>query len=241
MEDKNCMTIGEGDYFVVDYGSQHSYHAKSDEFELVNCLFLPEFIDASLLGCNSFGKVITNHQVYFNNAGFTANPSRNVYKDEDGSIKRLLLDMVEEFSGEKAGYLQLIRLDIIKILICTIRKMVFSDHSAEEDVLVKKILKHIGREYMNDISLTDICQRYGYTVPYMSVKLKKVLGMTFKEYVQKMRIEQSMRLLANTDKTICEVANEVGYKDLKAFYQVFKRVSGKTPASFKKDIRGCVL
>ena len=41
--------ISEGDYFILDYNSQHSYYSVNGcEFAVINCLFKPEFIDKSL-------------------------------------------------------------------------------------------------------------------------------------------------------------------------------------------------
>ena len=49
--------IQEGDYFIVDYGSMHSYQ-DSQDFMLINCLFLPEIVDDTLRGCQSFEKLM---------------------------------------------------------------------------------------------------------------------------------------------------------------------------------------
>ena len=54
--DNSQERIKVGDYFVIDYQSRHFYRAITQEFEVINCLFLPELIDPSLIHCNSFAK-----------------------------------------------------------------------------------------------------------------------------------------------------------------------------------------
>lgn len=233
--DNNSETIKEGDYFVIDYQSQHSYKAKTDDFELINCLFLPEFIDTSLISCRSLQAVISSYQIQFNNDFFTANPSAIIYKDTDGKVKELLLTILNEFTKKAPGYLQLIRSHIIEILIITMRKIYFNPKPDSNESSIDEILKYINSEYMNDITLKDICHKFGYSFSYLSMKFKKVLGLSYTEYLQKIRIEQSLRLLVHTDKSVVEIADAVGYHDIKAYYTVFKKVINTTPAKFRKN------
>lgn len=196
---------------------------------------MPEFIDPALKNCRSLQTVTSSYQIHFKNVYFTANPSANTFRDEDGKIKALLLAMLEEFHGQVPGYQQLLRARIIELLVVTMRK-IYMDHQADcQGSDMDHIIKYISTEYMNDITLTDICRRFNYSVSYMSMKLKKALGMTYMEYLQKTRVEQSMRLLVSTSISVDEIARLVGYHDLKAFYTVFKRFANTTPAKFRKD------
>ena len=58
--------------------------------------------------------------------------------------------------------------------------------------------------------------------------------MTFREYVQKTRIEKSCELLAGSDMTVIEIARAVGYDDIQFFHSVFKRLLHMTPKEYKK-------
>ena len=110
------------------------------------------------------------------------------------------------------------------------------DHQFElHDGNMDPIIEYISTEYMTDITLKDICRRFNYSLSYMSMKFKKTLGMTYIQYLQKTRVEQSMRLLVSTDMPVDEIARLVGYCDLKAFYTVFKRFANTTPAKFRKN------
>ena len=227
--------IREGDYFVIDYASQHSYKAITDNFELINCLFMPEFIDPALKNCCSLQTVISSYQIHFKDVFFTANPSANTFRDDDGKVKALLMTMLEEFHCKSPGYLQIIRSRIIELLVVTMRKIYQDHHSERQDSDMDQVIKYISTEYRNDIALKDICKKFNYSFSYMSMKFKKTLGMTYTEYLQKTRVEQSMRLLASSSKSVGEIAQAVGYRDIKAFYTVFKRFANTTPAKFRKN------
>ena len=58
VRDKCEQVVQKGDYLVIDYRSEHSYMALTDDFAIINCLFLPELIDSSLIHCKSFSTVI---------------------------------------------------------------------------------------------------------------------------------------------------------------------------------------
>jgi len=226
--------IHEGDYFIIDYDSLHSYKATTDSFELINCLFMPEFIDPALKNCRSLQTVISSYQIRFKDTFFTTNPSANTFRDDGGKIKALLLAMLEEYHEQAPGYQQIIHSRIIEILVMTMRKIYLEYRQDQHEQDMEQIVKYISTNYMNDITLKDICRQFNYSFSYMSMKFKKTLGLTYIEYLQKTRVEQSMRLLSNTDASVVEIAQIVGYRDIKSFYTVFKRFANTTPAKFRK-------
>jgi AraC family L-rhamnose operon transcriptional activator RhaR len=69
---------------------------------------------------------------------------------------------------------------------------------------------------------------------YFSKLFKEVAGINFSEYVQKVRIDEACRLLRETDLKVLEVALRVGFNDLKFFYDVFKKITGKTPGDYRQ-------
>ena len=73
--------------------------------------------------------------------------------------------------------------------------------------------------------------------PYNRPLIKKMieLGITFTDYLQKVRIEHSMCLLANTNRKIIDIAGVCGYSDMKSFNAVFKKIVGTTPQKFRRD------
>ncbi len=85
--------------------------------------------------------------------------------------------------------------------------------------------------------LNSLSHKLKFSAPYLSRRFKEDTGMVFSEYLQKVRIEESLRLLANTDKKTADIAESVGYNDIKFFYSVFKRYVKLTPGEFKKQNR----
>ena len=62
---------------------------------------------------------------------------------------------------------------------------------------------------------------------------RQVTGMTFKEYLNRVRVEEAERLLTNTDYPIIDIAVACGYRDQSYFTTVFKKYTGLTPRQYR--------
>ncbi len=144
--------------------------------------------------------------------------------------------MMEKIKVESAnqtyGYPEMLRCTLIEILIATMRKIINDEKAAETDTTTKYIIKFIEKNYGKKITLSHISSALNYSLPYISSKFKADTGYNFSYYLQKYRIEQSTRLLANTDDAISEIAALVGYDDVKFFGKLFKKYMYVTPSEF---------
>lgn len=65
--------------------------------------------------------------------------------------------------------------------------------------------------------------------------LKKLYGMTFREKLIRARMDQAAWLLRHTDRTVGEIAGEVGDLSESRFYQMFRSRFGMTPESYRSE------
>ena len=59
--------------------------------------------------------------------------------------------------------------------------------------------------------------------------------MTFREYLQNVRMKKASEMLEKTDKTIAEIASLVGYSDPAFFYRLFKKTMSMAPQEYRKE------
>lgn len=226
--------LKKGDYFIIDYNTLHGYEcAEGKSFLIVNCLFLPGFIDKTLGHCRKFSEVMENYLIRCNKGPTTVNPANRIFSDEDGEVERLIKKMRLEFCRKGSGYLEILRCLLIQIIILTMRK-IQNENAPVADSTEKYISDYVAENYMNKIRLADIASELNYSVPYISKLFHEKYGITFEKYLQRTRVEQSCRLLANTDKKIIEIAECVGYSDLKFFNMLFKKSMGMSPREYRK-------
>lgn len=225
-----------GSYFIIGHVSSHSYMATTKNFKVMNIMFNPAFFDEHLAGSKTFFEILGSRTFNFDINLFSVKPTPYTFKDKDGSIRKIIMEMYNEYELKRAGYLELIRSKMIEIFIKSVRPLYINmPHSYKnKSDAFSRVLQFINTHYMKPIALEEICRISNYTVPYMSKKFKQTFGMTFREYVTQLRITAARRYLANTDKSIDEIMDLVGYKDKKSFYTAFKKVSDITPNAYRR-------
>lgn len=227
--------ISQGDYFIIDYDSAHSYKTIDDrELLIINCLFKPEFIDTSLMKCRNFSEVVNNYMVKHNASTINISPANYIFRDDEDEIYKLISGMLEEFEKKPTGYYEMIRSKLIEIIILTMRKN--TPPKEVSDQVCEYMLEYSQRNISEKNILANISKQLNFSSSYLSRKFKDNMGITFSAYMQKKRIEYSCRMLAATKKTITEIAQLAGYSDIKFFNSVFKKNMGMTPREFRRNI-----
>jgi len=235
--DGEKRVIKKGDYLIMDYDAQHNYIKNEDEkFELVNCLFLPEFIDKTLKNKHNFNDIVNNYMIKLNNSVINISPANNIFNDEDGYIGQLLQGCLTEFREKKTGCMEIIRSKLIEIIIITMRKN--TDNTTRiSDPLCEHIVKYTSENLTQKDILKCVSNQVNFSISYLSRHFKEKMGITYTEYLQKQRIEQSLSLLLHTNKKVVEIAELCGYSDMKFFNSLFKKNIGLTPRDFRKNFR----
>lgn len=85
-----------------------------------------------------------------------------------------------------------------------------------------------------ELSLKSLSFQLGFNSSYLSVLIKKELGLPFQDYLIQERMKRAKLLLLTTDLKVYEVAEQVGFEDMNYFSQRFKQIVGVTPRQFKK-------
>lgn len=229
--------VGEGDYFIVDYGSSHSYTG-SQGLTLINCLFLPESVDDTLTGCKSFESILQVCLIRYYRRCLGKTPANRVFHDGDGRVLNLLEGMVIEYRQKQVGFMEIFRGRLMEIFILTMRNIVKEEgeerRQAAHSTAVREAVEYIEANYRNKAVLSCFCEKHHYNLPYISRSFKRETGMTVLQYLQRIRIEKSCELLAGSELQVQEIAGEVGYEDIRFFHQVFKRLLQMSPGEYRK-------
>jgi len=99
---------------------------------------------------------------------------------------------------------------------------------------IKKAILYISRNFSRNLTLEETAGHVHLNPSYFSSMFKSSTGSAFKEYLNMIRIEESKRLLANTDYSIIDIAVAVGFEDRSYFSRVFKRYTGLTPQQYRQ-------
>lgn len=97
-----------------------------------------------------------------------------------------------------------------------------------------RITSFIDQMFFEDITLTSLSEKFGFSKSYIARLFKNELGTTSADYINRTRIANSCRLLLCSDKNICEISEAVGFKNQYYFTRIFKKEIGITPSEYKK-------
>ena len=101
------------------------------------------------------------------------------------------------------------------------------------DLSIQKLMKTIQLRAADDLSLADLARELGVSKYHLSYRFKKAVGVTFRSYVLRARIERAKGLLQDKHVSVTEVAFTVGFNDLARFDKLFKRHMGLTPSAYR--------
>lgn len=222
-----------GDYFILDYGSVHCYENCRD-FTLINCLFLPEVIDETLRCCQSLEALLQGCLIRYYRTGLGEVWANRIFHDGDGRVKSLLEGMVEEYRCKRLGSAEIFRCRLTEILILTLRSLVQPQQVRTKSRVTAELIRYVDASYQGRPTLQDFCERQHYSLSYVSRRFKQETGMTFREYLQKVRMEKCCALLLAGDMTVSEAAGAVGYEDMQFFHEVFRKYLHMTPKEYRR-------
>lgn len=110
----------------------------------------------------------------------------------------------------------------------------FGQYRMNENVV--SVLEVIGRDYKKELSLKDISKDLFINPVYLGQLIKKETKSTFAELLNKQRIKAAQQLLLSTNDSIEDVCYTVGYSNVGYFYKVFRKLCGKSPKAYRKQV-----
>jgi len=102
---------------------------------------------------------------------------------------------------------------------------------------LRRALEYIDRYYHQEVSLTAAASYAGVSPAYLSSSFSKRCEVTFIEYLQAFRSKMAAKYLEETDQTLEEIADRVGFGDSSYLTRCFKRVYHLSPGQYRKSCR----
>ena len=99
--------------------------------------------------------------------------------------------------------------------------------------IIKKAIRYISQNFSRNLTLDEVADHVHLNPAYFSTLFKQSIGSSFKEYLNMVRIEESKRLLSNTDYSIIDISLATGFEDQSYFSKVFKKYTGLTPKQYR--------
>jgi AraC-like DNA-binding protein/ligand-binding sensor protein len=122
--------------------------------------------------------------------------------------------------------------------LSTLSNQLMVKAAAEESPVVTKARVLIAERYAEEISLAQVARAVNMSAFYFCKIFKKATGMTFTDYLARVRVEKIKNLLLNPHKRVSEAAYEAGFQSLSQFNRVFRRIAGEAPTTYRERLHG---
>ncbi|MFD2215600.1 response regulator transcription factor [Metabacillus endolithicus] len=181
---------------------------------------------------SSFTTDIFEYKSFFGNVIFTI------------SVLLSNLDFdVKSLENEKFSFFN--KIDSAKTASGVVQQLQLFITKAKEVITTKKahsgfsnfqlILDYIEEHYAEPLSLSDVANTFHFNPSYLSSYFATHNKEGFNEYLNKIRIEEAVKLLLNTTTPISEISGLVGYSDHSYFCKVFKKQKGLSPSQYRRN------
>jgi transcriptional regulator GlxA family with amidase domain len=111
--------------------------------------------------------------------------------------------------------------------------IIFKGQKQHGDEMVQKAQAYIESQLTKKISIEILSSKFSIGRRNFDRRFIKATGNTPIEYVQRVKVESAKKSFETTRKSINEVMYEVGYSDLKAFREIFRRFTGVSPLAYR--------
>lgn len=197
-----------------------------------------DFNSISKMICDEFDKLKVQNS-------YSKNSIANFCTTLINSLEKILKDYIPDIeglnyniSGRLEDTMDYETLDDYREYVLNIYKQAFDEYidinAIKCSTLIQKTIMYIKKNYQNDLTTELVANYVGKTPNYFSHLFKKELGISFSEYLNRVRISKAKELILNSNLLIYEIGEKVGYHDYFYFSQVFKRIEGYPPTEYRK-------
>lgn len=111
--------------------------------------------------------------------------------------------------------------------------IIFSAQKSHGDEIILKTQNYIENNLHQKISVDELSSRFAVSRRNFDRRFIKAIGITPAEYIQRVKIESAKKSFETSRKNIAEVMYDVGYSDVKAFREVFRKITGMSPLEYR--------
>lgn len=157
-----------------------------------------------------------------------------------GSLQALRdeLELITRADG-RVGWFRTTKLPVLDargrcVAIATVSVDLDATEDADGDVAaLAKVVRFVHGALARPVTVEQLSAEAGLTTDQLERRMRRVFGLSPKQFVVKARVEEAARLLASTDHSLADIAVSCGWYDQSAFTRQFTRVVGCTPGEYR--------
>ncbi|MCL2078029.1 MAG: AraC family transcriptional regulator [Oscillospiraceae bacterium] len=233
---EQAYSLEEFDIIIIPSGASHEVHAPKTAGGRLALQF-----DFTLL--KTVRNLADARYMFYEPRLITHGESPEIHR----AVKSLLLDSLDEYEKKREYYEASITAKLISLTILIARKqqenavgalsLNLSEHLIKRKAHVvnfNRCIEYIHQHYRDDLSLEYVSGISGFSKYHFTRWFKRFAGMSFYDYLTRVRIKVAEAMLINSESPITEIALESGFQSIATFNRVFKNSKNLTPTEFRQ-------
>lgn len=235
VNDNTKIVLGQGELLFLNQHAAHAIEAAGENDIAINFIILPEFFDVAfsmLEGENELRNFLigslmkdTGKSDYLHFKVADVLPVQNLIENMIWSL------LMQQGHGRNINQISM-GLLFLNLMNYTEKIEQHSD-SQKESITAMTALRYIEDNY-RAASLTELATELNVSVYQLSRLIKQNTGSTFKELLQRKRLNKAVQLLADTKLSISDIIAYVGYDNASYFFRIFKERYGVSPREYRQ-------
>ncbi|MBW6408648.1 AraC family transcriptional regulator [Clostridium weizhouense] len=230
--DTDNFELTENELEIINVEETHSIYSNDENNKVLIFQIDPTFFE-------KYYKDIKNMFFYTNSSDDRAQEG-----EEYEELRKLLSRILCEFIQKQEDFNKEIESNLINLLYHLLNHFHYLIYEKEElkensEQLERyhRISKYIYNNYNNNITLQEIAKKEFLSPHYLSHEIKSATGYTFTDLINLTRVEESLKLLLDTDMSISEISDEIGFSHIRYFNKNFKFYYNCTPFQYRKKYK----
>ncbi|AUS96851.1 hypothetical protein CDQ84_09965 [Clostridium thermosuccinogenes] len=237
-----CYSLNKGDMILINGREVHSI--SSDEG--VDTKYIVIRFDPQVLYTTSRTVFESKYILPFVMAEFK---HQKLFAEEEifnTPVPVLINEIYQEFREKAYGFELAVRTDIGRLFLWILRTwynkgltLDIGNKLKESEIQkLQNVFNYLDENYKYDITAESAAKLCNMSYSYFCRQFKALIGKTFTEYLNHIRITEAEKLLLTTDMNITQIALETGFSNSSYFIQQFKHFKNISPKQFRKKILG---
>lgn len=228
--EENSYILKKDDFIIINARELHrmkpidletEYNVLIFPWEMISCQTMDDF-ERKLMGALRGGSVKINH--------ISANMQ---YNDQ---VRQIIKELISDNETQKKRAVHIrTRILLLQLLFTAVdQNELYSTKTKKELNLQRQILLYVQMHFTEKLTLAEMAAEFHMSEKYFSRYFHDNYGITFSEYIKRLRISYAKSLLETSEMPITEVALNVGFPNVSFFIRTFKDVFGISPAKYRK-------
>ncbi|GAA0746750.1 helix-turn-helix domain-containing protein [Clostridium oceanicum] len=176
---------------------------------------------------------------------YTDFSAKNSQTDEKYlNLRKYLSILLCEFVQRTEDYKENLEKNLVELLYYLVNNfhyLIYDEEDLKDNEIqferYDRIIKYIYSNYHSKIRLRDLARKEFLSTHYLSTEMKNKVGYSFNDFLNLTRVEESIKLLLDTDKNISEISEELGFSHIRYFNKHFKKHYKCTPTQYRKKYK----